>query len=257
MEPPASFQVTVPGQESTVDALGLWQVATEKSSTGGEAGSLWRAELPAEPLEAGQALDLQAAHLRRVHLALEAVEGRLSADLKHLVRPGEGADYALSSSLVEAEPGSPSSVLALAAQTRWPETSYAFLDRFPLDTQRLEEAGQVVRRFTSQVEQTVGQFALVETVLEGRMVAVTRVAWTGKVETRWSARFGPDQYRQHTRVLAHALATRQDWLHFLLLVTGGAVRIGAALAAGPFSLLTLWTTWNYLKQVVAEYSQLR
>ncbi|MEJ2710091.1 MAG: hypothetical protein P8074_20950 [Anaerolineales bacterium] len=258
METLASFRVTIPGQETPVNALGLWQVAVEEATTGDQAGSLWRAELPGEPLEAGQALDFQEAQLGRVRLALGTVESRLSADLKNLPGPDAAADYALrATALLEAEPGSPSSVLATAAQTRWPEASYAVFDRLPLDARQLEEAGQAVGRFATQVQQTVSQFARVETVIGGRMVGVTRVAWSGEIETRWSARFDPDQYQQHTRVLAHALATRQDWLRFLLLVTGGAARIGAALASGPFSLLTLWTTWNYLKQVLAQYSQLR
>lgn len=253
----ASFQVIIPGQETPVDALGLWQVTAGEAISGDQAGSLWRAQLPAEPLEAGQALDVQEADLHRVRRALGTVESRLSADLKNLPQPEAAADYALQPTRLEVEPGSPGSVLVTAAQTRWPEASYAVYDRFPLNAHSLEEAGQAVGHFASQVQQTISQFARVETVLGGRMVGVTHVAWSGEVATRWSARYGPDHYHQHTRVLAQALATRQDWLRFLLLVTGGALRIGAALASGPFSLLTLWTTWNYLKRVVAEYSRLR
>jgi hypothetical protein len=253
----ATFRVNIPGQETPVEALGLWQVTAGEATSGDQAGSLWRVELPAEPLEAEQALNLQEVHLGRVRRALGAVERRLSADLKNLPQPGATTDYALRANLLEAEPGTPGSVLATAAKTRWPEASYAVYDRFPLSAHQLEEAGQAVRHFASQVQQTISQFARVETALGGQMVGITQVAWSGEVTTRWSARFGPDHYRQHTRVLAQALATRQDWLRFLLLVTGGALRIGAALASGPFSLLTLWTTWNYLKQVVAEYSQIR
>jgi hypothetical protein len=198
MEALASFRVTIPGQETPVNALGLWQVAAEEATTGDQAGSLWRAELPGEPVEAGQALDFQEAQLGRVRLALGTVESRLSADLKNLPGPDAAADYALrATALLEAEPGSPSSVLATAAQTRWPETSYAVLDRLPLDTRQLEEAGQAVGRFATQVQQTVSQFARVETVIGGRMVGVTRVAWSGEVETRWSARLIP---AAHARV---------------------------------------------------------
>jgi hypothetical protein len=106
------------------------------------------------------------------------------------------------------------------------------------------------------VRRTVEQLALVETAMGGNTIGVTRVSWSGDTETWWVAGTGPEKFGPHTQVLSQALATRQEWLHFLLIVTSGAVRVGAALATGPFSPIAIWTTWNYALQVVAEFRKL-
>jgi hypothetical protein len=103
----------------------------------------------------------------------------------------------------------------------------------------------------------VEQFALVETVRGGRAIGITRVAWLGDAETWWAAGASAEHFSQHAQALAQALATRQEWLNFLLLVSSGMLKVAVALATTPFSPLTIWTTWNYLRQVVQEYQQIR
>jgi hypothetical protein len=126
-----------------------------------------------------------------------------------------------------------------------------------LDTQVLERTSQEVSQFAALVRRTVEQFALIETASGGRSVAKTRVAWSGDVETWWKSGADQGQFPQHNQVLAQALAARQHWLHFLLLLTSGIVRTAAALATGPFSLIAIWATWNYLQQVMAAYRKIR
>ena len=256
MDDSAPFRVFISGQETAEDVLGLWQVAKLSASTDDEIGSLWRAELPDDPLVAKQALSAHALYLRQAQQGWRAVPERLQADLDALVKPVE-SNYSSESTLRGNGLNGPRAILETAAQLRWPETSFNVLDWFTVDKLQLEDVGHTISQFAAQVQRTVGQLALVETACGDRTVGISRVSWSGDAETWWEPGFDIDRYAQHTQVLSQALATRQGWLHFLLLVTSGAARVAGALATGPFSLLAIWTIWNYVKQVAAEYRQLR
>jgi hypothetical protein len=258
----ATFQVWLPG-EAAEDVFGLWQIQAGLdlgAGSGAEIGSVWRAALPEDPQESGYWLEAHASRLAASRRALPAAAARLEADLAWLPGPREATAFTTGPGLSKAvEEGSPRSVLIASAQYRWAggETSFGFLDKFKLELPQVEAIGELVRRFAGQVRSSVEQAALVQTEIGGRPLATTRVAWSGDVETWWIAGGARDSTAQHQRVLAGALALRQEWLRFLLQVTSGAARTAAALATGPFSLLALWTVWNYVKAVVNEYQELQ
>jgi hypothetical protein len=256
----ATFQVWLPG-EAAEDVFGLWQVQTGVdlgTGLGDEIGSVWRAALPEDLQEGGVWLDEHASRLAASRRALPAAAARLEADLASLPGP-RAAAFSTDASWSAAGPDSPRGVLIACAQYRWAagEASFGFLDTFKLELPQVEAIGELVRRFAGQVRSSVEQSALVQTEIGGRPEATTRVAWSGDVETWWAAGRARDSTTQHLRVLTGALALRQEWLRFLLQVTSGAARTAAALATGPFSLLALWTTWNYIKAVVNEYQELQ
>lgn len=260
MDSGALFQVSTTVQGASPDILGLWQVqALDRSPVqlapeGAEIGSIWWVKLPDDPGEAGRALQSQELRIRGIRATLPAVVRQLEADLRSLPEPGAGATFSTTTSWPSYAPGTPRSVLQQAAQNQWPEASYGLLDRFKLEIPQLEEAARMVSAFTEQVRRTVEQFALVETSSGDRRLGSTRIAWSGDVETWWASGLGPEHYPQHTRVLAQVLATRQEWLRALLVISTGAVKVAAALATGPFSPLTIWTIWNYLKSTTSAVS---
>jgi hypothetical protein len=251
-----AFQVMITGSQPSRDVLDLWEVEEYPFTTAGEVGSIWRAELPADHQQAANLLDTQAFQLRQTNYALRSAVPRLQAELGTLENPDE-VHYAEGTHKKEVSLDSPHSVLKTAMQ--WSKSTDSGRD-FGLptaDTLQLVQTMQIINQFIEQVHRTVSQFALVETVSGGRLVGTTRVAWSGDLETKWQSSFGPEYYVQHNRLVRHALGTRQTWLRFLLLMTAGVTRVAATLATGPFSILAIWATWNFLKQVVAEYRQLR
>jgi hypothetical protein len=103
----------------------------------------------------------------------------------------------------------------------------------------------------------VGQFALVESAVNGRAAAVTRVAWSGGFSTWWGSHAGALEASQHNQFLVSALSARQDWVRFVTLLTSLVLRISLALAIEPFNPIAIWTTWKYVQVVLKEYRRLR
>jgi hypothetical protein len=129
------------------------------------------------------------------------------------------------------------------------EVAYGILD-IP---QEVEQAAKAVADFSALVRRLVNQYALVETRVAGRRVGLTRLDWTGDMQTWWQWDGDPGQFARHNQLVSQALETRRQWLRLLLLILSGAARIGAALASGPFSLLAIGTIWNYVQEVVKEF----
>jgi len=248
----AVFQVSVAGEPGAGDVLGLWRAGPPGAAP--QAGTLWAAALPAD-LEAGDALlAAQARRLAALARAFPAAQARLRDDLAALPGPAAGET---SFGLGQPAPDDPANILAAALRYRYPDRAVAFglFDAFQPAPREVEDSLDLFGRFTQQARQAVDGFATVETVVGGRRAARTRAAWTGDLETWWAAGGLPDERRQHEQVLAQALAARQNWLRFLLLVTGGITQVAGALAAGPFAPLAVWAAWNYFRRVIEAYQK--
>lgn len=255
---------------SAEDVLGLWSASADELAFSApamtplhaQAGAVWRADLPDDPLEAQRLLSTRAAQLRLSQRSLAQAGTLLRNDLRSIPPPRDGESFSTPAGWPPANPDTPRGLLELAAIERFSsQASFAGepqegIDQGLLSEAALDQAGQVAGDFFAQVQRLVGQFALVESSLGGRSLGLTRVSWGGDAQTWWSARAGMDDYPLHQQVLAQALGTRQAWLSFALLFSAGVVQVAAALASGPFSLLTIWTTWNYLKKVVEKYRAL-
>ncbi len=249
------FQVSLPGQPDAEDALGLWHSAPAAAAMSPvDAGSIWLANLPDDPDSADVLLLAQRRRVSALSRVLPAAPQYLQADLARMANLEKGE---VSFALNQAGPEAPLNILAGALQYRFPEqaVSFGLLDALKPDRREVEESAGLFERFTRQVRQSVDGFAQVETVIGGRRLGRSRAAWSGDLETWWAADGLPDERRRHEEVLAQALATRQHWLRFFLLVAGGIPRVAGALAAGPFSPVAVWATWNYFRQVIQAYRQ--
>jgi hypothetical protein len=91
-----AFTLSLPGSSGGRDALDLWQAHSRVSSlpsitdSAGEIGSIWRAELPEDPLEAFRRLDFHQYELEQTRKALPAALP--PADLERSF-PGGQASY--------------------------------------------------------------------------------------------------------------------------------------------------------------------
>lgn len=244
----ASFQLLLPGDETPApDPLGLWvasPAAADAYAIGGEQpGMVWRADLPPDPAEAARALGAHSLALRQAGRALQAASPLLDYDLR------QAADRAAAGLSFEAPTtGEPprQAVLAEAFSYNLEGVSFGLGDE-------LAAARQAIAGFSGRVRRLVDQFALVESSLGGRPGARTRITWLGDVHTWWTPASPAAAVANHNQLLAQAVATRQEWLRFLMFVTSGAVKVGLALGAGPFNPIAIWTVWNYVQKVLEQY----
>ncbi len=263
-EPLATFQLLVPGQPAWSDLLGLWQVNPAPASFSAAPGSqlpgqVWQADLPRDPLDAARALNRQDAALREAGLALAAAGPYLEADLALTLTSGQRSYAVAAGAMAPARQGEAPARQGVLERARLvtprkegvdPQSAaYGILD-IP---QEIEDAAKAVADFSAHVQLLFNQPALVETRVAGRRIGLTRVGLTGDVQTWWAPAGDPVQIASHNQLVAQALATRRQWLSQLLLIVAGAVKIGAALAGGPFSLLAIGTIWNYLQEVVKQF----
>mgnify|MGYP000847082593 CR=1 FL=1 len=250
-----AFQVSLPGQPGAEDALGLWgsiPAGSPAPAPAAEAGSLWLAYLPDDPDAADALLGEQARRSQALARAIPAAQAQFRADLAGLRSQEPGG---LSFALAQAGPDAPLNILAGALQYRYPEQadSFGLLDVFRPARQQVEDSAVLFDRFTRQVRQTIDGFAQIETISGGRRLASTLASWSGDLETWWTAGGLPEERRRHEQVLSQALAARQHWLRFFLLVAGGIPRVAGALAAGPFSPIAIWAAWNYFQKALQAY----
>lgn len=257
----APFSLAFPAHQPGADAFALWQAPAGSAALPTGAGEVWRADLPDDPQSAGQLLAALAAQVRRSQNALPLAQLALEHDLRGLTPAAGELSFSTQDSLAP-----PRAILAAgwsyqaqtraAAQGAVPAASFGLLDGLPVGKRELDEAADALRSFCAQVSGSVNRLALIETRVNGRKIAVTRAGWSGDLRTWWSAASNPDQRRQHERVVAQALATRQAWTRLLILLTAGTARVAAALAAAPFSPIAIWTTWNYVKEVIRQTQSL-
>lgn len=264
---PVVLQVLIPGTRPAFDVFGAWQGQMGPVDDG--VGAVWQADLPEDDLWAEQLLRTQSRSLHTASMAIPVAERRLAADLAAVpdllpAEPGARFQAGSSGAAFVSVPGSSGSeslgafnVLLTAHRYSLQSQGLSFSTNAPsLSTGELEQTGDRFEQFISQLRCSVGQLALVKTSSMGSPVATSRVDWFGNVQTWWAACSAPERCALHASVLNQALVTRQNWLRFALLVTGGAVRVGAALAAGPLGLLSIWTTWNYVQRVIDEFRRL-
>lgn len=257
----ASFSLAFPAHQPGADAFALWQAPAGSAALPAGVSEVWRADLPDDPRRAGQLLAALTAQVRRSQDALPLAQLALEHDLRGLPSLAGELSYSAGDSRTP-----PRAILAAGwsyqaqaravAQGAVPATSFGLLDGLPPGKPELEEAADALRSFCAQVGGSVNQLALIETRVNGRKTAVTRAGWSGDLRTWWSAASTPDQRRQHERVVAQALATRQAWARLLILLTAGTAHAAAALAAAPFSPIAIWTTWNYVKEVIRQAQSL-
>lgn len=246
----AVFQVILPGDQAADDPLGLWQAVPSGTSfaVGQPEAVVWRADLPSDPLEAANALQVQAAQQRLARQAMQAVPYFLSRDLGD-PQPAR-SDLAFGIELAGA--GSGAAILDQARMHAAGDVSFSVLDDLGI-----LDVTQVFRQFIDQVQRMLGQLALVESAVDGRTAARTRVAWSGDFSTWWAAQAAPVDAAQHNQFLMSALSARRDWVRFVTLLTSLVMRISLALALNPFNPIAIWTTWKYVQEILTEYHRLR
>ncbi len=251
----ATFRLVTPGEPALLDALDLWQIGSHPEAAAGSSQPsclVWRADLPQNPDEAQTALTNHARALTQTNRALAVADILLESDLITVqdVR-GTPSHYSLGLSADEDR----LAILAggLAHQPEPVEFSTSRRDARSDEIETVNTIG----RFTGLVQRLVGQINLVESVSAGRRTGLTRLEWPGGLQTWWAPGSPPASIPLHLQLLEQALATRQAWMRFWMLICSTTVKIGLAIASGPFLPVALFTAFKYLRKLVEQARMLR
>ena len=127
--------------------------------------------------------------------------------------------------------------------------SYGLRDQF---VGKWKEAIQAFQAFADHLQQMVGHYAWVETRVAGDIVGLTRVTWTGDVDTFLRDQLEPDRMRLHQHTLNVALVSRRTLLRTSTLVISGAARLSMLLATPGGAVLAFPAVLRFINQVRTE-----
>lgn len=257
---PGVFEFSIPGEEP-VGLAGPWQAGAPRPvsfEAGAEADetSVWRANLPEDPLEAQQALREAESQLAAAEAALGAVPERLDAVTSGVPR-GDGVSFDVTSFAVE--PGSPEAeMFAVLEHVQDVEqggpVSFGLGD---FATKAWEEARAQFEAFVGQVEREVLNLAWVETNAGTRPLARTAVGWNGNNNTAWMAGLSAEERGLHSRALDLAVRSRLLRIRMFSTVTGGAAKLSILLATPAGAVMALPAAWKYVTEILKQVQTYR
>ena len=227
----------LPGTASFAFGAGLGADATV-------AASVWRVDLPLAPRRALDFLAGAEARLAMTERGLTEARVRLDA----LVGSRQSASFSASAGAAAARPEA--TLLLTLDQLRYGGQSahYGLGDDVRDGWERM--AGRFQDEM-ARLRQVVGGAAWVETRIEGRLMARTRVGWTNDAETVFDATLDPVTTELHHRAVALALGSRAATLRMLALAARGVATLSTFLVPGG-ALLALPAAWRFIADVTAE-----
>ena len=213
-----------------------------------QAVATWRMDLPADPGLAAEQLSLAEEQVEAARLALEAVPGQLDDFVR---RAGYGAAGPVSFGPAPGRAFSPleQELLGWVAAADPLQVSFGVPGS---TTAELQQAGRQIRQAVERLLQLLLHLAWVETQIQGELVARTVVGWSGDQGTAWGMGWAGEVFTLHRRSLRLALAARLAMVRTLIVVTQGAVKLSALIAAPGGALLAMPVAWKYVNQVLAE-----
>ena len=114
------------------------------------------------------------------------------------------------------------------------------------------------QRVLTQLEQSVGHYAWVETDVGGQLVARTAIGWLGDMQTVWRDRCAAADRELHGRSLNVALTSRRALVRMVGVTARGAallVSLPALLTTPVGALIAVPTVWRFVSQVLVEWEQ--
>lgn len=205
---------------------------------------LWRAELPAGAAGLA-ALAIAEGELDRHEAALAATPGRIDA----LAAAGSAASFG-----AERLPAPERQLLAVLDELRGgaagpSAASFGVRERAMPEW---SEAEGRLRAFIAQVQEAVSSFAVVETRVEGLLVARTSVSWTGDVRSLLGGATLSGSAGLHQRTLRLALRSRATLLKTFGTVMRGAAIVAAMTGSPAGAVLALPAAWRFLEQLLGD-----
>lgn len=239
----ALFEVLDP-HGAAVAPPGPWQARPAPAasfSVGTASATVWRANLPADPELARSELMLAEAGLRLQEDAVAAAPARIEALVRGAASFGAAPLAAPERELL--------GVLGSASGNRGGAASFGLRET----TSELWETAETrFRAFAAQAQDAITKLAVVETRVEGRLIARTSVNWTGDLRSLLSTPLAAEQAALHQRTLTLATRSRMATLRTFGTVLRGAA-IVATMASSPVGAITaLPAAWSFVEQLLSD-----
>lgn len=223
---------------------GPWGVAPATSfSTRGVSETnepIWRAHLPADTAAARAALAIAAADLRSQEVALLRAPDRIRA-LSY-----GGVSYAAGQSAAPEQ-----ALLGLVDELNGRTSGESFGLRETISA-GWAQAEERFGAFMAQVQETIDNYAVVETRVDNALIGQTRVAWSGDMHSLLVSTIDPAQAELHRRTLTLALHSRATLLRTFGIVLRGAA-IVATMVSSPVGMVTaLPAAWRFVDQLLED-----
>lgn len=230
---------------------GPWQTraaAASFSSAGGAeaAAPVWRIDLPADPLAALADLAAAEAQLGRHEAALAATPERIAA----LAASGGAVSFS-----AQGLPAPERQLLAMLNAQQPPMGGPAGASAFSIgqdEASSWAEAEQRFRAFAGQVQDAVTNFAVVETLIEGLLVARTSVGWTGDMRSLLATSPRARYSGLHRRSLGLALGSRTALLKTFGTVMRGAALVAVMAGSPAGAVMALPAAWRFVEQLLGD-----
>jgi hypothetical protein len=206
-----------------------------------EAVPTWRIDLP--PGESAHAvLNAAEERLHQSEIVLQSIPDQLDALL--LAASTGMASYSTPASGASVE------LLDLLEQAGDPGTTSFSL--FAGKRAQLTEASQEFQNILGRLSSLVSSMASVETRLDGRLLARTRVTWNGSFDSHVAMQLASSDLRLHRRSINLALGSRRLAVSLIARTAQGAVKISTLLAAPGGVVLALPAVWKYIQSVLSD-----
>jgi hypothetical protein len=188
-------------------------------------------------------LQTQSLAIQRGEAALAQAEQRLA----RLGHAGEGVSFAA--------PAGPEAELLRALNALQPSVSFGLFGKEAIGEQ-LENLTQW-QSFLDQVRNMVTHYARVETEVAGVLVGQTAVGWTGDFESTWTPGVALASMQLHHQSVHLALASRLALVRMVAVVATGAAGLTLTLSIPGGQLMALPAIWKFVRDVLAEISNLQ
>lgn len=211
------------------------------------AAQVWRVDLPADPAAAHAALAAAEADLGRHEAAIAKAPER--------IRDLAASEGVASFSLREAQRAPERQLLALVSELRGVARPAPEANSFSITAPKeltWAEAETRFRAFMAQIHDAVTNFAVVETLVEGTLVARTSVSWTGDVRSLLHATLPARHADLHQRSLGLALRSRAALLKTFGTVVRGAALVAVMTSSPAGAITALPAAWKFVDQLLDD-----
>ena len=234
VERDADLDIAFPARTAAERQMAMEQMAAEQM-----AETSWRVDLPLDPQRGEERLAKAAGHLHAAERALDGVPGRVQAVLDE---PRRTSFAATGPHLLDRpDPDVELADWVMGAQ----ETAYQ-IDRDLVGANPRRWSLAAAHEVLDHVERACSPTLKVETVVEARIVARTRLLLSGNMRTEILAAGHGSRHAEAVRV---AVASRLTLLRALALAVRSATVIGASLILPGGPVLAIPAAWRFVHQV--------
>ena len=258
------FQGDVPAEDS-LEALPMWTAVPNQSAAAVsftlsaepvvENPPTWRVNLPADLERANDYLQTAEINVAAADKALSQADQRIDTYVRQqqAAQPEREGGISFAPTPETGRPLPEQELSGLLRQLDLEKegmVSYSLGDTLPGGWDEVETQ---FKKFVTQAQQVMGNFAWVETQVGETLVGRTIVHWGGDFNTTLKSGLDAEQHALHHRTIRMALASRHTLIRTVAIITASAVKISAFISTPGGAVLALPAAWKFISRVRDEY----